>query len=197
MKRVAVFGGAFDPPHAGHLLVISAVLNSEAVDEVWVVPAGDDRYDKGMHASAEHRKQMLEEMLCSEFKDEPRVRLNTIQLDDSMQGSATIDLLDALAKESPEAELYFLIGADNVSALSSWKRSEELLQKFKFLAVSRLDVTLPDPLPKAVTVIPPVDVATSISSSRLREMISSEEHTAGLMNAEVRAYLDAKKLYRA
>ena len=68
MKKIALYGGAFSPPHLGHASVIEAILRLFPCDEIWVMPSAD-RHDKIVSASGEHRIKMLELMITELFPE--------------------------------------------------------------------------------------------------------------------------------
>lgn len=196
MKRVALFGGSFDPPHFGHVLTISHVLNSDLVDEVRVVPVGDDRYDKPLYASAEHREEMVRRMILSEFPDTDSVKLETIQLEGKLSGSTTTQLLDALEEREKDTHFSFVIGADNIEEISKWKSADSLMQDRTFIVVSRLGEDISTPLPPYVTLINDSEnITNNFSSSIVREHIGSEKVIAGMVPHAVVDYIRGKALY--
>src|SRR4051812_41756495 len=120
MNRIAVFGGAFDPPHVGHLSIVSALINSALSSEVWFVPTGDIR-DKPACAPSAQRTKMLQIFIEENFKSDAAVRLNLCQMEGSSPGSYTIDLMRHLRGLHPDHEFSFVIGSDLLKDLPRWK----------------------------------------------------------------------------
>ena len=196
-KRVALYGGSFDPPHYGHILTITHLLNSDWVDEVWLVPAGDGRYDKKPIAAAAQRKNMLELAVLQEFPDDSRVHIETLQLEGPLKESATFDLLEACSAAHPQCEFLFVIGADNVEQLPTWRSASLLLRKYRFLLVMRGGEAAPLQLPDYILRVEQSERSScNFSSSELRELIKIGAVVAGLLPANVRRYIEKENLYR-
>lgn len=102
--RVALIGGAFDPPHNGHILCVSNLFNSKLVDQVWLVPSGDGRYDKKSEASSALRKKMLEIIVENDFKRDSRIKIELSQIDNPKDPCYTSELLKRLARQHSSNE---------------------------------------------------------------------------------------------
>ena len=111
MKRIALYGGSFDPPHLGHVITITALLNSGLVDEIWLVPTGLRR-DKIHHASVDDRKAMIAIMLSTMFGSRVRAYLDTSQINRSWQLSTTAELIAEMERQYPNHVFLFVIGSD-------------------------------------------------------------------------------------
>lgn len=195
-KRIGLFGGAFDPPHLGHLTAITLLLNSAQVDEVWLVPVGDDRGDKPPAAPAVARGKMVELMLQESFPGCRQVRLNTVQLEGKLPGSFTIDLWDRMRSDYPRCEFYFVTGADNLKFLSAWKSPERLLNEVHWLVVNRPGETIECSAPKHFRLVKNAfNLGVNLSSSQLRAMLRKGERVAGLLPLSVAAYIRTTGLY--
>lgn len=133
MGRTAVFGGTFDPPHAGHAYVIRTVMKEICPDRLLVIPAGisPGKQLKDEAASPQHRMQM-----CSlTFSDIPGVEVSDMEI--RREGiSFTADTLRELHAQDPEEKLYLVIGSDKLLGLCGWKDLGDIL-KLCALAVVR------------------------------------------------------------
>ena len=129
--RVGVMGGTFDPIHHGHLVAASEVQQSFDLDEVIFVPTGQPWMKEGV-SLAEHRYLMTVIATASN----PRFTTSRVDID---RGGITytIDTLRDLRKEHPEADLFFITGADAVAQIVEWKDVDELWELAHFVAVSR------------------------------------------------------------
>lgn len=195
MARIALFGGSFDPPTRGHVATARNVLRSGLVDELWFVPAGDDRYDRTLVVSADARRTMVELLLAEEFAGDSRVKIERAQIDGRLPGSATIDLVDYLKEREPGNTLFFVIGADNIGKITGWKEYERLSHTVRFLAVPRLGDTIAPELPPAVTVLEGGE-PSSASSSEVRRLLAKGEPTDHLLTPEVAEFIRCNNLYR-
>jgi nicotinate-nucleotide adenylyltransferase len=195
-KKLAIFGGTFDPPHNGHILSISNILNSALVDEVMLVPSGDGRYDKKPIASAKDRKEMLRLVVESEFTNDPRLYLNFTQIDNLADKAYTIDLLDSIKAKHPEHKLFFVIGSDNIESIKSWRSSERLLSEYSFIVVGRGTDTIMTPKEGDFSVIKGEFISFSdVSSAKIRDCIKARKSLAGMLPKSIVEYISHNSLY--
>jgi nicotinate-nucleotide adenylyltransferase len=129
--RIGVMGGTFDPIHHGHLVAASEVAQSFDLDEVVFVPTGRPYY-KEVVTPAEHRYLMTVIATASN----PRFTVSRVDID-RQKPTYTIDTLRDLRAERPDADLFFISGADAIAQILSWKDIEELWSLAHFVAVSR------------------------------------------------------------
>ncbi len=124
-------GGTFDPIHHGHLVAASEVQQSFDLDEVIFVPTGQPWMKEDV-SSAEHRYLMTVIATAS------NPRFTTSRVDIERGGPTyTIDTLRDLRKLHPDADLFFITGADAVAQIVEWKDVDELWELAHFVAVSR------------------------------------------------------------
>lgn len=124
-------GGTFDPIHNGHLVAASEVAHSFDLDEVVFVPTGQP-WQKNNASPSEHRYLMTVIATASN----PRFTVSRVDVDRD-GATYTVDTLRDLRKKWPEAELFFISGADAVEQIVSWKDVEQLWDLAHFIAVSR------------------------------------------------------------
>lgn len=130
-RRVGVMGGTFDPIHHGHLVAASEVAKSFNLDEVIFVPTGQP-WQKSNVSESEHRYLMTVIATASN----PQFTVSRTDID--REGPTyTVDTLRDLRKQLPDAELFFISGADAVEQILSWKDVDKLWDLAHFIAVSR------------------------------------------------------------
>jgi nicotinate-nucleotide adenylyltransferase len=130
--RVAFFGGSFNPPHVAHQLVALYVLETAAVDELWLCPCAKHPFDKAL-APYVHRLRMCELAAAALG---PRVRVSDIE--GRLGGdSRTLVTLKALRTEHPGHDFLLVVGADIEPELSLWHGAEELLRTVPRIVVGR------------------------------------------------------------
>src|SRR5689334_14328256 len=122
--RVGIFGGSFDPPHVGHLLVAVDALERLGLDRMVLVPTAQQPLKVargGSHASAEERLAMTRLLADGDA----RFEVDPIEIE---RGgiSYTVDTLEALAGRWPEAELFLLAGADVLGSFHRWREPERI-----------------------------------------------------------------------
>jgi len=193
-KKTALYGGAFDPLHNGHLATIAALLNSAAVDEVLVIPSGD-RPDKPASTPASVRYEMCSIALAETFAGDPRVVLSDLHSGQRV-GYATIDLVRYF-RNDPAREVFVVVGEELLGELHTWKEADALKREGRFMVVHRpgvSQVTVPDGW--AVTMLPLTSGSgVEVSSTMLRSMLRNKSSCAGLMPACIERFCKERGLY--
>jgi nicotinate-nucleotide adenylyltransferase len=131
--KIGLYGGSFDPVHLGHLLVAQAAIEELGLDRLFFIPAACSPFkaDNKM-TPGEIRLQLLRLALAGKTNcevDAQEVRRGGI--------SYTVETLRDYAKRFPDAEIFYLIGADNISKLNEWRDAGELAKLAEFIAISR------------------------------------------------------------
>jgi nicotinate-nucleotide adenylyltransferase len=139
-ERLGIYGGTFDPPHLGHLILAETAADSLDLSCVLFAPAADPPHKAPGHirVSVEHRLAMVQLAIA----DNDRFGITRIDVD-RPGPHYSVDMLWLLRQEHPQAELFFLIGADSLGDLPTWSRPAELLTLAR-LGVMRRPGTSPD-----------------------------------------------------
>ena len=124
-------GGTFDPIHHGHLVAASEVAESFDLDEVIFVPTGQP-WQKNEVTAGEHRYLMTVIATASN----PRFTVSRVDIDRD-GATYTIDTLRDLKAQRPDAELFFITGADAIAQILGWRDHDDLWGLAHFVAVSR------------------------------------------------------------
>ena len=130
-RRVALFGGAFNPPHLAHVFTVQYLLSREDVDEVWVMPSARHAFGKEMAPFADRVKMLRE---C--FGGMQGVLLCLVEAERGLSGK-TFDTLLTLSERSPELEFSLVIGADNLTESHRWHRFDDLVARWRVIALGR------------------------------------------------------------
>jgi nicotinate-nucleotide adenylyltransferase len=183
-------GGTFDPIHHGHLVAASEVQVALGLDEVIFVPTGQPA-DKPSVSPAEHRYLMAVIATASN----PRFRVSRVDID--RPGTTyTVDTLGDIREEFPDAELFFISGADAIAALIEWKDSAALASLAHFVGVSRPGHELTTgSLPHDRVTVLEVP-ALSISSTDCRARVRDGSSVWYLVPDGVVQYIAKHHLYR-
>ncbi|WP_194398280.1 nicotinate-nucleotide adenylyltransferase [Microbacterium atlanticum] len=189
--RIGVMGGTFDPIHHGHLVAASEVAQWFDLDEVIFVPTGEP-WHKSDVSPTEHRYLMTVIATASN----PRFTVSRVDID--REGTTyTIDTLRDLKAQRPEAELFFITGADAIAQILSWRDHDELWDLAHFVAVSRPGHVLnTDGLPSddvSQLEIP----ALAISSTDCRDRVQRGHPVWYLVPDGVVQYIAKHHLYRS
>jgi nicotinate-nucleotide adenylyltransferase len=189
--RIGVMGGTFDPVHNGHLVAASEVAQLLDLDEVIFVPTGQP-YQKQSATSAEHRYLMTVIATAAN----PRFTVSRVDID-RVGPTYTIDTLRDLRAQRPEAELFFISGADAIAQILDWKDVTELWSLAHFVAVSRPGH------PLSISGLPESDVsllevpALAISSTDCRDRVGRGYPVWYLVPDGVVQYIAKHHLYRS
>jgi nicotinate-nucleotide adenylyltransferase len=192
MRRIGLFGGTFNPPHLGHLIVAASVSETLALDRVMFVPSFISPHKQGGEEGvAVHRVRMVQRAI------EGDARFECSDIEISRQGTSyTIDTLIALRALHPADELFLLIGADNFPEFQHWKSPERILELATLVVMHRPgSVSLGN-----ATILPPnamyIDVpGIEISSSEIRERVRSGMSIKYLVPESVENYIRICGLY--
>jgi nicotinate-nucleotide adenylyltransferase len=185
-------GGTFDPIHHGHLVAASEVQARFGLDEVVFVPTGRPwQKDDSEVSAAEHRYLMTVIATASN----PRFTVSRVDIDRDGP-TYTIDTLRDLHLADPEAELFFITGADALAQILTWKDADELWQLAHFVGVTRPGYVLSDDhLPRDAVSLVEVP-AMAISSSACRERVLAGRPVWYLVPDGVVQYIGKHRLYR-
>jgi nicotinate-nucleotide adenylyltransferase len=189
--RVGVMGGTFDPVHNGHLVAASEVAQHFELDEVVFVPTGHP-YQKTDVTSSEHRYLMTVVATAAN----PRFTVSRVDIDRAGP-TYTIDTLQDLRAQRPDAELFFISGADAIAQILDWKEADELFSLAHFVAVSRPGHSL------SVSGLPEHNVsllevpALAISSTDCRSRVNRGFPVWYLVPDGVVQYISKHHLYRS
>lgn len=193
-RRVGVMGGTFDPIHHGHLVAASEVQSWFDLDEVVFVPTGRpwQKVDRDV-SPAEHRYLMTVIATAAN----PRFEVSRVDIDRDGP-TYTIDTLRDLAAAMPDADLYFITGADAMAAILTWRDHEELFELAHFVGCTRpgheMDEQTLSGLP--VERITLVEIpALAISSTDCRVRVISGEPVWYLVPDGVVQYIGKHGLY--
>lgn len=188
--RLGVMGGTFDPIHHGHLVAASEVASRFDLDEVVFVPTGQP-WMKADVTPAEHRYLMTVVATASN----PRFTVSRVDID-RPGPTYTIDTLRDLHVQRPDAELFFISGADAVAQILEWKDVGEIWEFAHFVAVSRPGHRLSvRGLPKSG--VSSLEVpALAISSTDCRARVGRGDPVWYLVPDGVVQYISKHHLYR-
>lgn len=181
--HILLFGGAFDPPHNGHLHIAAAVTSQHIADEVWFIPCAQHPFGKTMSPAAD-RLAMLQAA--------DHLTISTYEIDKPTT-SFTIDTIEYFAQSQPENTFSWLIGSDQLSAFSRWHRWQDLVNMWTVFVYPRQDFPF-SPLEKGMVALHNVPMVT-ISSTQIRELVRSHQPFEHLVSPAVADYIGAKDLY--
>ncbi|HOB50546.1 MAG TPA: nicotinate-nucleotide adenylyltransferase, partial [Mycobacterium sp.] len=132
-------GGTFDPIHNGHLVAASEAADLFDLDEVVFVPTGQP-WQKGRHVTAAEDRYLMTVIATA---SNPRFSVSRVDVDRDGP-TYTTDTLRDLRAMHPDADLYFITGADALGSILTWQGAGELFGLARFVGVSRPGYELTD-----------------------------------------------------
>lgn len=183
--RILLYGGSFDPPHAGHASLLAAAIARLRPDAAYVVPALRSPGKAAPEASAADRLAMAR----AAFRG-PRVRVDAFELRRA-RPTYTYELIRHMRARHPGAELWALAGSDAFASIGSWRRPRELTRACRW-AVGRRPGAALRTRPGAL-ILP--GTFPDVSSSGLRARLLAGEGVSGSVPAAVRAVIGRRRLY--
>lgn len=202
MKKIVVFGGAFNPITKAHFTLGVKALKSINGDKLCFVPVGDNYNKPGLEKSS-HRVNMIN-ILCQKAEYlNVEVDLTEVEAKNNFN---TIDTLRCLRnKYGQDVDIYFLLGADNLLYLSEWHNSDEILRDYKILAVRRNGYDIKGIVRKKKLLTKykeniievNINEELTISSTMVRELINKRNDIVdNYIDMDVKNYILKNNLYR-
>lgn len=125
MKRLGIFGGTFDPPHLGHLIIAQTALYELKLDKILFIPCGNPPHKSGRSVTdAVHRFAMVNEMIRSN----DRFEVSDIEILTDAP-SYTAETLKRLKEQAPDTEFVFIVGADSLAYMKNWWHPEDIFSR--------------------------------------------------------------------
>jgi nicotinate-nucleotide adenylyltransferase len=190
--RIGVMGGTFDPIHHGHLVAASEAAHVFALDEVIFVPTGQPWQKNGRAVSAPEDRYLMTVIATA---SNPRFSVSRVDIDRPGE-TYTIDTLrDLRAERGPDAELFFITGADALTRMIEWRDTDELFKLAHFVGCTRPGHQLSlSGLPGegiSLIEIP----ALSISSTECRDRVHAGDPIWYLVPDGIVQYISKRRLY--
>lgn len=190
--KVGLFGGTFNPVHAGHLINAQCIKEEFNLDCILFVPAKYPVHKElGCNVTAEHRYNMIQLAI------EGITYFNVTRLEiDRDTPSYTIYTVEELLEKNPDWKLFFIIGYDAFNDIETWKEWKRLLLTIDFIVMKRPGDVLHDRFNTYKTHIHCADnPVIDISSSNIRERIKAGKPIRYMLPQAVEEYIYKHRLY--
>ena len=192
--KIGIFGGTFDPPHMGHLILAEFVRDEMNLDYVWLAPALDPPHKLDRQKTPAHIRYRMVQLACG---DDPHIRPSDIDLTHNRRPSYTIDLLDDVSSQNPEHHFSLIIGSDSVLEFTTWKDWRQILERYEVIALYRPDFDPKDANPFVLEHIKFVrNPLIELSSSEIRRRIREGRSVRFMVPAPVLDFIKENNLYR-
>jgi nicotinate-nucleotide adenylyltransferase len=191
--RLGLFGGSFDPPHTGHVLVAQDAREALRLDQLLVIPAAQQPLKGDQQTPAEHRLAMTR----AAFEGTPGVVVDAMEIDRGGL-SYMVDTVEAVRRRRPEAQLHLLVGEDVVSTLPRWREPERLLAMVQLVILTRNSGEMTGDIPEGL-IANAIRLATrrvDVSSTEVRARVREGKSLRGFVPESVATYIASTGLYR-
>ena len=183
LRKIGIYGGTFDPIHHAHLILAREAREQLDLEAIFFVPAATSPFKDAPMASASVRVAMLRAAIADEegfVIDECEVQRGP--------PSFSIDTVEAIQKREAEADIYYLLGQDNVLSLPKWHRFEDLRKAVHFVVLDRTGACAPH---SYTTVQRKID----ISATQIRNRVASRRSIRYLVPEAVEEIIRRENLY--
>ena len=190
-RRIGLFGGSFDPVHSAHVMMARAALNELQLDRLFIIPAARSPFKPEQQPAPDEVRLA---MLKAAFEEVAGCEIERLELE--REGvSYAIDTVRAFVTRFPEAELFYLIGADHVPTLTQWREADALALILTFVVFPRLgepEVEFPETFAGRCLEGELMDISSSDIRVRMREGKS----VGHLVPSAVAGILSKKQIYQ-
>jgi nicotinate-nucleotide adenylyltransferase len=169
MKRIAFYGGSFDPVHNGHLAVAQALLDQFRLDVFVFVPAFHAPHKSRLTPTSAYDRYA---MLCLITQNEPSIRVSKMEVE-LPEKPFSVETLNRLKTELPADEIYFVMGADSWMDIKTWRDWETVLGLTNHIVVTR----------------PGTEIAISHVTAEIRDRIVDLRGTQGKIDISSEAHI--------
>ncbi len=191
--RIGVFGGTFDPPHVGHLLLAADAREALRLDRLIFIPAGAQPFKVETPPVATGRDRL--EMLRLAVADDANYMVDDAEI--NRKGlSYTVDTLEHLAGQYKGAELFLLLGQDALAGFGQWRNPERIRQLATLAVMKRSGAQGPRVEVAAEGVVTVSTRRVDVSSTEIRERLREEKSIKGFVPEGVERFIEARGLYR-
>ena len=184
-KKIGIFGGTFDPIHHAHLILARDALEALDLEQVIFVPAAASPHKLDQKLAPPDARL---EMLRAALESEPGFACDPMELERSSPSYA-VETIEAFHQRDPEAELFYLIGEDNVGRLKTWHRFADLSQMVQFVVLDRSGEKTEHPY-RAIR------RHLDISATNIRNRVASGHSIRYLVPPAVEEIIRDRELYR-
>jgi len=202
--KIAILGGSFDPPHIGHFLIATQIIEQADIDEVWLLPN---------YTTTTHHKVFQKNMSPAPIRLEmakllqnEKIKVSDFEIENN-KDSITIITLKLLSKKYPEHKFYWITGSDKLEDFQKYDDWEDLVHKYNLIIFPREHMlwNLEDrvkqafnlqQIPQNIIVLANKDlVLSNVSSSIIRERVKKGLSIKYLVPENVQEFIKKNNLY--
>lgn len=191
--NVGIYGGSFDPPHIGHLILAEYAGEQLGLQEVLFIPSSVPPHKQGVSMTPpEHRLAMVR--LATERN--PRFVVSDSEI---RRGgvSYTVETIEELHRERPGDALFFLLGADNLRDFDTWRNPQRILELVTLVVMTRPGFTIAGTKYASSAQVRTLDVPDiEVASRDIRRRVQQGQSIQYLVPSAVQDYIRQHRLYR-
>ncbi|MFA5033669.1 MAG: nicotinate-nucleotide adenylyltransferase [bacterium] len=185
MVNIGIFGGAFDPPHIGHLIIAEQARQKFKLNKIVWIPLNTPVHKSPTYASAAHRFNLVRLAIS----DSPYFEISDIEI--KRKGlSFMIDTLIEFSKKNYPSNIFLIIGIDEAKNFHKWKDYKKISEFVNIIAVGRPGIK--HEVSKNMKFLP---LMLDVSSTKIRKMLKQKISIKHLVPDNVEKYIKDKKLY--
>ena len=192
--KVCLFGGTFDPPHLGHLIIAQTIFEAENFDQIVFVPAYQPPHKNGMKISPVDQRL---EMLNIAIKENPNFIMSDLEIERKGLSYSVDTIMDYKKQNNLNAnELFLLMGSDSLRQFKNWKDPKMIIDESRVIVAIRPGFR-PSDIPNWILAkiqfasIPRIE----ISSTTIRERWVNDKTIRYMVTESVWQYINKNKLY--
>ena len=190
--RLGILGGTFDPPHIGHLLAAVDAYEALVLDRLFLVPANAQPLKAGLAAAPAHQRLAMVKLLTG---GDDRFAADAVEIERAGL-SYTVDTLKTFAQRFPDAERFFLVGEDAMTAFGEWRAPEQIVKLARLAILRRPGATVG---PAVIAPEGTIALATrlvDVSSTEIRQRVRAGRSIRGFVPESVAKFIERERLYR-
>ena len=190
--RIGVFGGTFDPPHVGHLILAADACDALRLDRLIFVPAAAQPFKVETPAVASPTDRL--EMVRLAVADDSRYVVEDTEI--RREGlSYTVDTLEEITRKNAGAELFLLIGEDTLAGFSGWKKYTRVREIATIAVMRRAGAPLTGESMRSDGMVEISARRIDVSSTEIRERLAAGKSIRGFVPESVERFITARRLY--
>jgi len=214
MSKIGIFGGSFNPPHIGHVNVVTTVQKKLGLDIVHIIPAAQNPLKHPIEGATPEQRFKMTELAFESYGE--KFFVNDCEIKRGGK-SYTIDTVKSLIQQNPKDELYLILGYDAFEEFGQWKDAAKILELINLIVVSRPGGEFPESketLPeffkpfatqfefniielitkKSIQFLALKDI--EISAADLRKKIRAQRNTEKFLPLSVESYIREHHIYQ-
>ena len=202
-ERIGILGGTFDPIHLGHLIIAEQARDQYQLDRVLLIPSGHSYFKDNRSKKVQPAQVRLEMTKIAAGNYKP---FEVSDIEVNRPGNTySFETLEELKAQNPESELFFIVGADTICSMRTWREPKRIFDVCTVLAAMREDQVDPEEFQKQTQALErdfgarifPVSIPNiGISSTQIREKAASGKSVHYLVPDALESYIIETGIYK-